>query len=181
MPGSTYPKGKAMSNTNDQKLYYIYSRGAGWWSNTDGWGEESNATLFTESEKECFSLPISEEGETRWFLCEERDHLREICLGTAAAVFTSINSENYYQDGYLALRDRPEEDGDSYPEDFCPWSPFEHDEPDELLTRIEDEAEFFYMVFRKTLKTIEEQLESRGVNLNGLRLQDLARRETLIY
>lgn len=175
-----------MNNATQQTQYRIFSRSeallsdAGWWSNTDGWTVESNATLFNESEKENFSLPVAAEDDAGWRLYEERDQLYEICQGAAAAIFTSINSENFYEDGYLALSEQLDENEDEFPDDFCAWHPFENESPGELLEIIEDEARFIYAVVSKTLETIEEQLKEKGVNLKGLKLKNLAVRETLI-
>lgn len=138
------------------------------------WFEDSNPE-FSVAEKMYAKPEQKAEGE------EERDQLLEICEGAAAAIFTSINSENYYEDGYLVLSERPEGYEDDYPDDFCPWKPFEHESPDELLAIIDDEANFIYAVFNKTLETIETQLKDKGVNLKGLKLKNLAVRETLIY
>jgi hypothetical protein len=47
-----------------QKLYYIVGSD-GFWNNLDGWVEESDdATTFTQSERDAFSLPIG----GRWAL-----------------------------------------------------------------------------------------------------------------
>lgn len=57
-----------------EKTYFIYSAseamssddGAGFWCNNDGWVTKSQATLFTEAEKGCFILPLSEEDDVQW-------------------------------------------------------------------------------------------------------------------
>lgn len=106
------------------------------------------------------------------------EQLQEICEAAAAAMFTSGNSEHFYEDAYRALADRP--DDERYPEGIYPWSPFEHETPSELMEIIDGEAEFLFRVFSKTLETIEEQLKEKGIDLQGLKLKELAVRHRLI-
>jgi hypothetical protein len=136
------------------------------------WFEESNPE-FSVAEKMYAKPEQKAEGE------DERNQLLEICEATAAAIFTSIDTEDFYNDSYVPLRDRAVED--EYPDEVYPWEVFNHKLPEELLEYIDTEADLLYQVFQKTLATIETQLKDKGVNLKGLKLKDLAVRETLIY
>jgi hypothetical protein len=44
----------------------VATDGAGFWSNSMGWVEADDATVFTEAEKERMALPISAGGDARW-------------------------------------------------------------------------------------------------------------------
>lgn len=59
-----------MCNTENRYLIYsaseAISEGAGFWCNNDGWVTKNQATLFTEEEKACLLLPLSEEDDVKW-------------------------------------------------------------------------------------------------------------------